>query len=245
MYEIDSIGPVARISFARGKARNAIPIDQWDALREAVETVGASDARVLILRSTTRNIFCAGADIGDLSSLQERPAERSRLRHLMHGAIEALAALPIATIAAIDGGCYGAGVAIALACDIRIAGAKAAFGITPARIGILYPTTDTARLKRLVGEGQAARLLYSAMTVDGAEALAMGLVEQATRDAESAAMALAEQIAANAPASIKGLKRIIAGAEDGGQMFDDAFGGTDFAEGAAAFRERRKPEFRQ
>lgn len=243
MFEIDSVGPIARIGFARGQARNAIPIDQWSAFRDAIEQVGASGARVLILRSTTSGIFCAGADIGDLSGLQEKPTERTRLRELMGGAIEALAALPLATIAAIDGGCYGAGVAIAIACDVRIAGPKAAFGITPAKIGILYPATDVARLKALIGYGQAARLLYSAMTLDAAEALAMGLVEQQTGDAETSAMALAEQIAANAPSSIAGLKRILGGAADADAMFDDAFGGVDFAEGAAAFRERRKPEF--
>lgn len=243
MFEIDSVGPVARIGFARGQARNAIPIDQWSAFRDALAHVAASDARVLILRSTTKDIFCAGADIGDLSGLQERPAERTRLRETMGEAIETLAALPLATIAAIDGGCYGAGVAIAIACDIRIAGPNAAFGITPAKIGILYPATDIARLQALIGKGQAARLLYSAMTIDGAEALAMGLVEATSRDAEASAMVLAEQIAANAPSSVAGLKRILGGAADADAMFDNAFGGADFSEGAAAFRERRKPEF--
>jgi len=245
MFEIDSMGPIARISFARGKTRNAIPIDQWPVLREAIDAIAATDARVLILRSTTKGIFCAGADIGDLSTLQQRPAERTRLRELMHGAIEALAALPIATIAAVDGGCYGAGVAIALACDIRIAGAKAAFGITPAKIGILYPASDVARLKALVGPGHAAWLLYSAMTVETNEALAIGLVEQSVRSAEAAAMALAQQIVANSPTSVAGLKRILGGDSDPDSMFDDAFGGADFTEGAVAFRERRKPDFRR
>lgn len=243
MFEIDSVGPIARISFARDKARNAIPIDQWSSLREAIDGVVASGARALILRSAVKGIFCAGADVGALSTLQQEPAGRTHFRRVMHDAIETLAAAPLATIASINGGCYGAAVAIALACDVRIAGNKAEFGITPAKIGILYPASDVARLKALIGNGQAARLLYSAMTIDAREASAIGLVEEMSRDADASAMLLAERIAQNAPASIRGLKQILAGADDADAMFDDAFGGTDFAEGAAAFRERRKPVF--
>src|SRR3546814_18301748 len=84
-------------------------------------------------------MFCAGADIKDMASLEADPALRSLFRQEMARSLTALKQLPIATIAAIDGGCFGAGVALALACDIRIAGKHAVFGITPAKLGILYP----------------------------------------------------------------------------------------------------------
>src|SRR3546814_5624274 len=74
----------------------------------------------------------------------------------------------------IYGGCFGAGVALALACDIRIAGKHAVFGITPAKLGILYPPSDVARLRALVGDGQAARLLFSGMTIKGESARQIG-----------------------------------------------------------------------
>ena len=243
MFTIDSIGRVARISLDRPQSRNAIAIAKWGALSSAVAEVAASSARAVIVRSRAPNIFCSGADINDLETLGADPAMRARFRTEMAAALDALAALPIATIAAIDGGCYGAGVAVALACDIRIAGAKARFGVTPAKVGIVYPKGDVARLKALVGPGQAARLLTSGMTIDAAQALAIGLVEERAEKADDAALALAETIAANSRSSVAGLKRILAGDPDADRMFEDAFGSADFREGVAAFGDRRPPVF--
>lgn len=245
MFIIDSIDRTARISLDRAQARNAIAIQHWAALHDAIGQVAASDARVLIIRSMAPDIFCSGADIGDLEGLGSGPAMRTRFRTEMAAAFDALATLPIATIAAIEGGCYGAGVALALACDIRIAGPKASFGITPAKVGIVYPAGDAARLKALVGPGQAARLLCSGMTIDADQALAIGLVEELATSAEEGALTLAETIAANSGSSVAGLKRILAGDPGADRMFEDAFGGHDFLEGVAAFRERRRPAFQR
>lgn len=243
MFILDSIGRVARLSLDRPQSRNAISIDHWEALSEALGKVAASDARALIVRSMVPNIFSSGADIGDLQTLGTDPAARTRFRTGMATAFDRLAALPIATIAAIDGGCYGAAVALALACDMRIAGNRASFGITPAKVGIVYPRGDVARLKALVGPGQAARLLLTGMTVDADQALAIGLVEERARSADDAALALAETIAANSRSSVAGLKRILADDADADQLFEDAFEGADFREGVAAFQSRRKPVF--
>jgi enoyl-CoA hydratase/carnithine racemase len=243
MFTIDSIGRVARISLDRPQSRNAISIAHWNDLSTAIAEVGASDARVLIVRSASANIFSSGADIGDLQTLGADPDARARFRTDMAAAFDALAALPIATIAAIDGGCYGAAVALSLACDVRIAGNAASFGITPAKVGIVYPKGDVARLKALIGPGQAARLLLTGTTIDADEARAIGLVEQRARIADEAALALAGTIALNARSSVAGLKRILAGDPEADRLFEEAFGGADFREGVAAFRERRKPAF--
>jgi enoyl-CoA hydratase/carnithine racemase len=243
MFQIDSTGRIARISISRPEARNAIAIAAWDDLAEAIASVGRSGARALIVRSAIPGIFCAGADISDLDRLQADPALRGHFRTAMGRAIETLGVLPIATIAVIDGGCFGAGVAVAMACDMRLAGREATFGITPARLGISYPASDVARLRALIGPGQAARLLYTAMTIDAAEAQAIGLIEEMADDAEAAAQMLAQAIAANAPSSIAALKRTLASDGQADALFDGAFGGADFAEGVAAFRARRRPEF--
>lgn len=245
MFTIDSTDRIARIGLDRAQARNAIAIDQWPILTAHLREVAASSARVLIVGSSVAGIFSAGADLGDLEGLAQDPALRTRFRTGMAEAFETLATLPIATIAAVDGGCYGAGVGLTLACDMRIAGDKAAFAITPAKVGIVYPWGDVARLTALVGPGQASRLLMTGMTIDADEALRIGLVEQRADAAETGALALAETIAANARGSVAGLKRIIAGDPASDRLFENAFGGDDFREGLAAFRERRKPMFGQ
>jgi enoyl-CoA hydratase/carnithine racemase len=243
MFTIDSIGRVARISLDRPQSRNAISLSHWQAFSEAIAEVAASGARALIVRSGAPNIFSSGADIGDLETLGADPLARTKFRTEMAAAFDDLAALPIATIAAVDGGCYGAAVALALACDIRIAGDKASFAITPAKVGIVYPQGDVARLKARIGPGQAARMLLSGMVIEADQALAIGLVEERAKSADVSALALAETIAANSRSSISNLKRILAGDPQADQLFEEAFGGADFREGVAAFRERRKPVF--
>jgi enoyl-CoA hydratase/carnithine racemase len=243
MFTLDSIGRVARLSLDRASARNAIAIDQWEVLTARLRDAAASGARALIIRSTAPGIFSSGADLGDLDGLAADSALRSRFRIEMARAFDTLAGLPIATIAAVDGGCYGAAVALGLACDIRIAGDKAVFAITPAKVGIVYPAGDVTRLKALVGPGQAARMLLSGAPIEADEARAIRLVEERAKHAETAAETLAETIAANSRSSVAGLKRILGGDPQSDQLFEDAFGCTDFREGIAAFRERRKPVF--
>lgn len=244
MFRIESSGAIARISLDRADARNAIGIDQWPKLTAHLQDIAASGVRALIVRSDVAGIFSSGADLGDLDGLAAEPAERTRFRVEMARAFDTLAALPIATIAAVDGGCYGAAVALALACDMRIAGVKAVFAVTPAKVGIVYPAGDVARLKAQVGPGQASRMLLTGMAIDAAEAARIGLVEQVADSADDAAAELAALIAANSRNSVAGLKRIVAGDVDADTLFEDAFGGVDFREGLVAFRERRKPVFR-
>src|SRR3546814_7873118 len=100
-----------------------------------------------------------------------------------------------------------------------------------------------ARLRALVGDGQAARLLFSCMTIKGESARQIGLVEEFVDDANVEALALAKIISSNSRTSVAGIKQILAGAEDGDQLFEDAFGGADFKEGLAAFTSRRKARF--
>jgi enoyl-CoA hydratase/carnithine racemase len=135
----------------------------------------------------------------------------------MRGALDALRALPIPTIAWIDGPCYGAGVALAMACDLRIATHDSRFAITPAKMGISFPQEDVHRLVSLVGAGQAARLLFTAASIDGAEAARIGLAE--LRDAEEAEVVGA--ILANDGESLLVLKQAIALAAEGRRSDDE------------------------
>jgi enoyl-CoA hydratase/carnithine racemase len=184
----------------------------------------------------------------EIAALADDAERRAPFRQAMRDALEPLAHLTMPVIAAIDGDCFGAGVALALAADVRVAGPRAVFAITPAKLGITYPQEDIARLIALVGPGQAARLLCAAAPIGATEAARIGLVEVLAEDAMGEAMGLADAMAALSPTSLAALKHAVARAPLGHDAaldaaFDEAFAGTDFREGLVAFRERRRARF--
>jgi enoyl-CoA hydratase/carnithine racemase len=245
MFELSLDGAIARLRLDRPEARNAIPARGWAELARCCEEAVEAGARLLVVAGT-REAFCAGADLADFAAFAADPEAATAFRLAMREGLDRLRELPIATIAAIDGPCYGAGVALALACDLRVAGDGARFAITPAKFGISYPQEDVARLVALVGPGQASRLLLGAGSIDAAEALRIGLVELAAPEADDAVAALTGSILANSGESIAVLKRAIRLAGDGivrdeeqDRRFDALFGTEDFQERLAALRPRR------
>lgn len=245
MIHVDRDGAIATITLSRPEARNALPVAGWRALADAAAEIAASDARCVLLQSNVPVVFSAGADIGEFASFGAT-ADATAFREAMRAGIEAVAALPMPVIAVIDGGCFGAAIALALACDLRVAGDGAQFAATPAKLGIGYPREDIGRLIAQVGKGNAARMLFTGEILDAADAMAMGLVELRWEEPAPLARAFADRIAANAPGAIRLLKRTLNDRSDGqlDRDFDAAFGGLEFAEGYRAFRERRRPEFR-
>jgi enoyl-CoA hydratase/carnithine racemase len=245
MFDLTLDGAVARLRLDRPEARNAVPAAAWALLAHRCGEAARSGARLLIL-SGTRQAFCAGADLADFPGFTTDPAGTTAFRQTMRGGLDALRDLPLATIAVVEGPCYGAGVALAMACDIRIAGEGARFAITPAKFGISYPQEDVARLVALVGPGQASRLLLGAGTVDFEEAARIGLVELAAAEVEAAVDELAGAILANSAESIAVLKRAIrlagqgtAGDEGQDRSFDSLFASAGFRERLAALRPPR------
>lgn len=243
MIRVDRDGHVATISLNRPPARNALPVAGWQALADAAGELAASDARVVILRSDVPGIFCAGADIAEFGTFTGDDA--TRFRETMRAGIEAVAALPMPSLAVIDGGCFGAAIALVLACDLRIAGEGAQFASTPAKLGIGYPREDVARLTAQIGKGNAARMLFTGEIVSSAEAEAIGLVEMRGAEPEAIAAGLASKILGNAPNAMRLLKRTLRDPSDAAldAQFDACFAGEEFAEGRAAFTERRKPVY--
>jgi enoyl-CoA hydratase/carnithine racemase len=245
MFNLTLDGSIANLRLDRPEARNAIPVRDWALLAHRCGEAARSGARLLILAGT-KQAFCSGADLEDFPAFAADPQAASAFRAMMRTGLDALRDLPIATIAAIEGPCYGAGVALALACDIRIAGEGARFAITPAKFGISYPQEDVARLVALIGPGQASRLLLGAVAIDSAEAARIKLIEIEAEDVALASATLGEAILANSGESVAVLKRAIrlAGenvARDEGQdrRFDALFGSADFGERLAALRPRR------
>ena len=246
MFELVLADRVARLALARPEARNAVPADGWVRLADAAEEAAAAGARLLFL-SGRGGAFCAGADLGGFAAFRDDPAARAAFRTAMRDAFGRIANLPIPVVALIEGPCFGAGVALAMACDLRIAAPSARFAITPAKFGISYPQEDIARLVALVGPGQASRLLLSAAPIDAAEAVRIGLVEQiAEAGVDTAAAALAETMLANSADSLAALKRGVGLAAAGvasdaeqDRGFEAMLGADALAERLARLRERK------
>jgi enoyl-CoA hydratase/carnithine racemase len=228
MFDLRLDDGVARLTLSRPDARNAIPVEQWRPLGALAQGAVAEGARVLILQGEGR-AFCAGADLKDFGAMHGDLTAAAAFREAMREGIEAIAALPVPTLAAIHGPCFGAGMALAMACDLRFAGEGASFAITPAKYGISYPQEDVARLVALVGRGQAARLLLGAGTIDAEEALRIGLVDLPLSQLDAFMAALSH----NSAASFATLKRgiALAASSDGAQdrRFDELVAGDELA----------------
>lgn len=233
---------IAILTLDRGGARNAIPIAGWEALADAARAIAASDARAVILRSAMPGMFSAGADLAEFRDLVAQPDLRIRFREAMAAGIEGIAALPMPVICAVDGGCFGAAVALTLACDIVVAGDEAVFATTPAKLGLTYPSSDVARLKSRVGEGQAGLMLFTGARIDAGEAARIGLAHRRAGHAQPAAHELANAIAANVPGAVRGLKSVLRdpAGEGHAHAFDDAFGSAAFSACLDAFLEGRR-----
>lgn len=240
MFRLERNDDYARLILDRPEARNAIPAAGWTELSERLDMVEKSDVRLLVVTGAG-GTFCAGADLADLAAMRGDEAAAAAFREAMRGALDRLRSLAIPTLALIEGHCYGAGVALALACDIRIAAIAAEFAITPAKIGISFPQEDVHRLVALVGPGQAARLLLTAQTVGGQEARHIGLAETQMPGEKG----VIEAILANDRDSLAALKLAIARAAEGvrrdtdlDRRFDALIAGEEMARRLEALRRK-------
>ncbi len=241
-------GAVGSILIDRPGKRNAMTQDMWDAMPQIVAQADADPAvRVIILTSATPGMFCAGADIGELLANKDDAAWRAANQAALNRTQYVLARTTKPTIAFIDGDSVGGGCGLALACDMRVATARARMGLTPAKLGLVYPLHDIKLLVDLIGPGQAKRLLFSSMLIDAAEALRIGLIEMIADSADDLAHAISDK-SSHSTREMKGfVRRILDGqAQDNAEtlaIFADAFTKPDFLTGAAAFAEKRKPDF--
>ena len=246
-------GAIAEIQLDRPEKRNAIDRAMWRGIASlAAEVDARRDVRVLIV-SGSGGSFAAGADIAEFEDVFADIASSGRYLDDMVAATSALAALPIPVIAAVEGYCVGAGVAIALACDLRWAAADARFAVTPAKLGLVYSLTDTRRLIAAVGVSATKDLLFSGRSLDATAALDLGLVDAVTPPDElrRAVHDRAEAYCAMSSVTLASAKQIVRLIGSGQTVedevsrraFAEAPGQADFAEGLAAFRNRRAPRF--
>lgn len=248
MIRLERDGPVARLLLDRAEKRNALTQAMWEAIPPLVADAVADPAvRVIVLGSAVPGVFAAGADIGELGANAHDPAWRAANREAIRAAQLAVTRADKPTIAEIDGDCVGGGCGLALACDIRVASPRARLGITPARLGLAYPLHDVKLLVDLVGPGQAKRILYTGALFGAEEALRIGLVDLIADSAAELAGLVAAGSLYSHRANKHSIRRVLDGQADDDAAsiaaFEAAFDGADFAEGFAAFRERRAARF--
>ncbi|WP_449371884.1 enoyl-CoA hydratase/isomerase family protein [Arthrobacter psychrolactophilus] len=175
MLRIEQSGPVATLIMDNPRMRNAITQEMWQQFQELLERLDADDTvKIVVVRGAGEH-FSAGADIASVEKILHDPATGQSDGGDITVAETALARFRKPTIAAIDGYCVGGGWQIAGACDIRLASERAVYGITPAKIGIVYPLSGIKRLVELVGPATAKYLLFSGDFIDAHEALRLGL----------------------------------------------------------------------
>lgn len=249
----DHDGAIARVTFNRPEARNAMTWAMYDGLVDACEKVDNDpDVRILILRGAGGKAFVAGTDISQFQSFRT-PEDALEYEHRLDRVIARLEAVTKPTLAAIEGPAAGAGAVIALTCDLRYCTPESQIGVPIARtLGNCLSVANYARLVDLLGPARTKELLFRARLVSAAEAHQLGLVNEiipADRLFEHVS-AVAKEIAAHAPITLRATKEAIRRlqvhrrAVDGDDLTVLAYMSEDFREGVAAFLEKRKPSFR-
>jgi enoyl-CoA hydratase/carnithine racemase len=210
---------------------------------------------VVVMTGAGDQAFASGADISEFEATRAEPPEVARYDATIDHAFASLGRLTKPLVARIDGHCVGGGVALALACDVRIATDRSRFAIPAARLGVGYPYGGVKRLVDVVGPACAQEILFSARHFDAAEALAMRLVNRVVpaSDLDAAVGDLAARCAANAPLTLAAAKLAVRTALAGGAAADlervaeavaRCAASADYGEGRRAFMEKRAPRFR-
>ena len=250
MITFEERGQVGLATIDRQERRNALNAEMCAQLRGYLQQ--SAELRAIVITGAG-SAFCAGADLvtrfaahGDTATDTFRPA--------FEEVLDAIVAHPAPVVAAINGPAIGAGMQLAVACDLRVAALGARLAIPGGKLGIHLSARNIWRLAHLVGQGAARDFLLAGRTVEAEEALHVGLVQYVDHDALGAALALAGEIAASAPLTVRGHKHalnLVAEAQWLGEgaraqiaeQEAGAFASNDLQEGMAAFAEKRTPNF--
>ncbi|MBX7221235.1 MAG: enoyl-CoA hydratase/isomerase family protein [Blastocatellia bacterium] len=257
---------IATLTLNRPHVLNALNLEMWemlDACFSELEAMG-DEVRALILTGAGEKAFCAGLDLSpdnpivwemlstaNYTRRDQIANEINRLRDTFN----VLAELPFPTIAALNGLTFGAGLEMAMCCDLRLAVEGARFCLPEVAVGVIPDMGGTQRLPRLVGLAKAKEMILTGLPVDTAEALRIGLVNQVVSREylPEVTRSVATRIASMSPIAVRASKRALnqsqtlplsEGFAFENQMALEAILSEDLAEGIRAFREKRPPAFR-
>lgn len=247
-------GAVATLTLNRPAAANALDRTTLRALREAVEKLAADRAvRAVVVTGAGDKAFCAGADLKERAGMSVDEVRDFIVT--IRNTITAIERMPHIVIAAINGGAFGGGAELAMACDVRVMARGATIGLTETALGIIPGGGGTQRLPRIVGRARALEMIATARRVDADEALRIGLVHEVVEPGAAAIRAaeIAARVAANAPIAVRAAKEAVLRGVDArldeglaleSELYERTLGTKDRLEGLAAFREKRAPIYR-
>jgi len=245
---------IVLLGLDRPAAKNALGRQLLAELRQALAVLrGDPGVRVVVLHSLVAGVFCAGADLKERATMDQ--AEAAAFVQSLGATFTELEDLPMPVLAVLEGAAFGGGLEMALAADLRVAGTEAKMGLVETALAIIPGAGGTQRLPRLIGTSQAKALIFTARRFGAEEAGRLGLVDRVVPAGEAlaAALALAREILPNGPVALRLAKLAV---NRGTQLDRDAglaFEQTCYAqvlptkdrlEGLAAFREKRKPQYR-
>ena len=250
---VEQLGAVATIVIDNPRRRNALTQDMWQQFGPLLDQLASDHSVKVVVVRGAGGTFSAGADISDLKAILHDPDSGAHNGGSVTAGENALASFPKPTIAAIEGYCMGGAWQIAGACDIRIAADNATFGITAAKVGIVYPISGIERLVRLAGPATAKYLLLTGDSISASEALDLGLLAQVvpTEHFGDEIQKITGRIATRSQLSIQAMKQIInaVSAQDhtiptiSSYWQDQMAVSKEPEEGIEAFLAKREPNF--
>jgi enoyl-CoA hydratase/carnithine racemase len=246
-------GHVGVLTISNARRKNALNLAMWQAVAEATAWLVAQDARVIILQGDGGVDFSAGADISAFDEVRKDTASALAYEAANSTAFAALREAPVPVIAKLRGICFGGGLGLAAAADIRIGDETGRFSVPAGKLGLAYPADAMADIVAALGQATARLAVFTARQFTAADLAGSGFltiqVENAVLD--DAVARMASDIAANAPLSVRAskvsIRAVVVGdaalQAEAARLGAATFDSTDYREGRAAFAEKRKAVF--